>query len=62
MTKNKWLEFDNKFVRKSAITGYIRRGSVVEIYSQIYSHNKQFETEEEAIKYLNYIHDQLRDS
>lgn len=62
MNENKWLCFNDKFIRKSAICEYHLINLTIEIYTSFVSYNQTFETEEQANKWLNYLHNELREN
>jgi hypothetical protein len=62
MNQNNWLEFNEKYIRKSSITAYFNVGKVVEIHTHHYAYNKLFETYDDSYKYMEYLHDLLMDS
>lgn len=60
--ENKWLFFNNIYIRKSTIISYRLIGFTVELVTSYISINETFDDVEIAKKWLQYLHDELRES
>jgi hypothetical protein len=61
--ENKWLCFpENRFIRKSAIVSYHMVGLTIEIFTPYYSFKHTLDSEAQVCKWLDYLHDELRDN
>lgn len=60
--ENKWLCFFEKFIRKNSVVAYELCGLMIVIITPNYSFTHTLNTPEDAKKWLNYLHDELRNS